>query len=45
MKRMYFLLLVAIALVACEKERELAVNSTDLQEVVTHNKVSLKNDL
>lgn len=45
MKRMYFLLLVAIALVACEKERELAVNSTDLQEVVTHNKVSLKQAL
>lgn len=45
MKRMYFLLLVAVALVACEKERELAVNSTDLQEVVTHNKVSLKQAL
>lgn len=45
MKRMYFLLLVAIALVTCEKERELAVNSTDLQEVVTHNKVSLKQAL
>lgn len=45
MKRMYFLLLVAIALVACEKERDLAVNSTDLQEVVTHNKVSLKQAL
>ena len=45
MKRFYFLLLVAIALVACEKENELVVKSTDLQEIVAQNKVSLKQAL
>lgn len=45
MKRLCFLLLVAIALVACEKENESVVRNTDLQEEVSQNKVSLKQAL
>lgn len=45
MKRFCILLLVAIALVACEKENESVVRNTDLQEVVAQNKVSLKEAL
>lgn len=45
MKRFCILLLVAIALVACEKENESVIRNTDLQEVVAQNKVSLKEAL
>ena len=38
-------MLVAIALVACEKENESVIRNTDLQEVVAQNKVSLKEAL
>lgn len=45
MKRFCIFLLVAIALVACEKENESVIRNTDLQEVVAQNKVSLKDAL
>lgn len=45
MKKFCLLLLVTIALVACEKENESVVRNTDLQEVVSQNKVSLKQAL
>lgn len=45
MKKFCILLLVAIALVACEKENESVIRNTDLQEVVAQNKVSLKEAL
>lgn len=45
MKRFCIFLLVAMALVACEKENESVIRNTDLQEVVAQNKVSLKEAL
>ena len=45
MKRFCIFLLVAMALVACEKENESVIRNTDLQEVVAQNKVSLKDAL